>query len=90
MKNCVMMMKRYVKVNNIHIGLLHCCDFQTLPCETLSRCLALNLFCIHHHIRQKLLHVFMSHTHSGIDTKFFGGVVSSSTKQTTAEIAAFI
>lgn len=64
MKNCVMMMKRYGKVNNIHIGLLHDCDFQTLPHKTPSRCLALNSFCIHHHIRQQLLHVFTVHTPS--------------------------
>lgn len=39
MRNCIIMMKRYGKVNNILI--LLDCDFQLLPCETPIRCLQL-------------------------------------------------
>jgi len=58
MRNSIIMMKRYGKVNNILIILLDC-DFQLLPCETpLGMPAALNKFCIHHHIGQQPPHVF--------------------------------
>lgn len=62
MRKCIIMMKRYGKVNNIHI--LLDCDFQLLPCETPIGYLALNNFCIHHHIGQQPPHVFTVHTPS--------------------------